>query len=510
VTTSAEQLDQDDAPAATRPTSRAESARRHLPLVGIVLAVFAVGLVLRWWLLRNEFGYLNGDEAVTGIMSLRILQGHPTWMIAHQDYGGTLEAWLAAPIMAVTGPSRLVLKGINLAAWLALVVVCYHLARTALSRTGAAAAALVVWVMSFVTLWLSTLAYAGYATGLLAAVACMLVAARQAAADRPSWGAAFLAGLFAGLAVWLHPMYLALVVPALVVTTWRHRRQLARWLPATVVGGIVGAAPLLIYNMANGWPSLDPPDLPGPAVGYPGMWKRFVLDLWPRTFGFRTVNGEWLSPLHLSLYLVVLAVAVVGLVRLITRSWPGRVIGVTGLAAPFVLALFEHLSFFRDGRYGIALVVPIAIGVVAAVEWGLEAAPRAAKVGLVALPVLWLLVVTIPSFQLTPPDRNAIQERDIADLVKRLDELGIDKVRTDYFDAQRLVFATDQRILADDLPGVNRFPFIRRELEAADPRTVAYVFPVGTEPVFERSPLSPEDYTPVEAGKFVIYVPDGG
>ena len=263
----------------------------------LVVAVVGVGGVLLSRSLLEEpiTGVTNADEATTGIMALTILRGNVPLMLPGQAYSGTLEAYALAPFYALFGTSNLALKLVNVFLWGVAAVVCYFLARLVLTRLGATAAALLVWVPGLALILLSTRAYPGYATGLLAYLAALYCLGRVAEADQPTVLGSLIAGFLSGLAIWLHPMFACLVAPAIVVVTWRHRHALLRWLGPALVGVVVGMAPFLGYNLTNGWASLHQPPSAVGDVSYVDRLQAFVMQLWPRALGLRGISavGPW-------------------------------------------------------------------------------------------------------------------------------------------------------------------------------------------------------------------------
>ena len=192
-------------------------------------------------------------------MAITILRGNLPVMLPGQSYSGTLEAYAVAPFYGLFGTSNLALKFVNIFLWGVAAVVCYFLARLVLTRLGATAAALLVWVPGLALILLSTRAYPGYVTGFLAYLAALWCLGRVVEADEPTVLGSLHRRLLLGLAIWLHPMFTCLVAPAIVVVTWRHRRALLRWLGPARVGVVVGMAPFLGYNLTNGWASLHQP-----------------------------------------------------------------------------------------------------------------------------------------------------------------------------------------------------------------------------------------------------------
>src|SRR5258708_6458897 len=85
---------------------------RH-PRVPLLLAL-ALALLSRILLIVRTHAMIDGDEALVGIQAERILQGqHPVYFYG-QAYMGSLEAYLAAALFRLFGPSSWALRAVPL------------------------------------------------------------------------------------------------------------------------------------------------------------------------------------------------------------------------------------------------------------------------------------------------------------------------------------------------------------------------------------------------------------
>ena len=475
----------------------------------LVITVVAIG---GFWLRRIILeapisGLTNADEATTGLMAIGILRGDLPVMLPGQSYSGTLEAYAVAPFYGLFGTTNLAPKFVNVFFWAAAAVACYFLARLVLTRLGATAAALIVWVPGLALIMLSTRAYPGYVTGFLCYVLALWCLGRVVETEEPSLTACFMAGLFSGLAIWLHPMFTCLVAPAIVVVTWRHRRTLLRWAAPGGIGLLIGMAPFLLYNVTHDWVSLHQPPDTFPEVTYTGRLSRFVRELWPRTLGLHGVSPSWSFAGAKYVYVVAIVAAFAGLVLLWRRGWAGKMLASTALASPFLLALLNSLSFYNDGRYGINFLAFFAIGICALVEDLTHRVATLRRVALLVLPVAWLLLIARPSVVNLVPDSPGTPEQALHAVIDRLEAAQIDRVRTTYFIAQPIVLDSDEHVLAALTSGPIRFPYLERAVDATDPRQVAYVFAIGAPTEFDSHALPLDQYDRVEVGQYVIYLP---
>ena len=224
------------------------------------------------------------------------------------------------------------------------------------------------WVTPGALLIISVTAYSAYASGMLVTVGAFWAAACIVDATTPNRWLMALFGVLAGFGFWLHPMFLASLIPMVLLVLFVHRRRIDAWL--TVVGGaIVGCSPLLLWNAVNGFPSLDTPvDTPGRTGtgSAPSVWISFR---GRSDSAMPTSTGSCPAPIALVLYAALIAVTVYGVVVVVRRSentsrllLPAVLIGVFPM-----MAYFPNLIFAIDGRYAIIsfpfLIMAMASGV---------------------------------------------------------------------------------------------------------------------------------------------------
>jgi hypothetical protein len=478
------------------------------------LIVAIVGIVLRWWVLASPAGVLNSDEAYTGLAAFGVLDGRFPVVIDGNRYTAVLEAYAFAPVFGLTGPSILTLKLIPVVFW-AVAAVLVHLAGTALAgpgpagrRVGAVAGAL-VWITPGALLVVSTLAYVSYALGMAISVAALIMAARVIDRDRPSIRSSAVLGAVAGLGFYVHPMFIAVLLPLTVPVAWHHRRSLREFWAPFVGGGIVVNLPFLAWNAANGFPSLKVQNaLPGT---YTERLDTFFRELVPRGYGLRDISFEWVFGRDLGwlAYAVLVALVVVGCVTLVRRGerrsrW---LVPVTVVAVWPLMALFSPLIWSADGRYNVISFPFVAIAVASAVAAIPASEPKWLTVGAVALVVGWGAVYVWPHTSEVVAVRSGDPNASLYELVDFLDAQGIERVAGSYWRVLTVEFATDRDILgAVSPPEPVRFPDRQRVVEASPPEQVAFIFPPWAEDP-SKLWMAPVDYERIVVGDTVVYLP---
>jgi hypothetical protein len=207
-----------------------------LPLVAA-----AASLVARSVLVAHTGAMIDGDEAMVGLQAQGILRGqYPTYFYG-QAYMGSLEAYLAAPVVAVLGPTGWALRLVPIALSLLLVYLTWRLARALLPKDHpltallAGLAALVAAVPPLYDAVAELRAWGGQIEIYVVTLAVLLCVVELADRLRAGAGTAELArrwlvlGFFAGLGIWINPLIsYALMAGAL----WLAPALLARGAPA--------------------------------------------------------------------------------------------------------------------------------------------------------------------------------------------------------------------------------------------------------------------------------------
>ncbi len=488
-----------------RPVSALLTARATLPL--ILLLAFVVRAVL----IARAPGVLDGDEALVGIQAERIAAGveRPLPVFFYgQYYMGALEAYLAAGVFRLVGPSVAALRLVPLLFALALVALTYELARRTAGRTAARYAALLAAVPPlYVGVW-SLKARGGYVETLALGTALLVVthrllygppAAGLAAVSPPppverfplllwrarSWGWWLAWGLLAGLLFWINPVSLYYTLTgagALGVSALRRHgvREAWRWLPRArpalalvALGVLVGGLPLWIDNVARRGATFayllagsgGGPGGESPIARAPRVANAFFSLVLPKFVGaWAPWGGVSLRPLDaLALLLYALAGAYLllrvaagrrGVLRYRARPRHGQglllafavVVAVLFCLSGFGAAALNTFGFDAASRYALPLVsvLPVAAG---ALIWRLEHAWR--PLGAAALAVLLLA----DGLGYVTPRPNAVFQSEYwaklppseAPLVDALRARGIRDIWINHWAGYPLMFEADRR-----------------------------------------------------------------
>jgi hypothetical protein len=475
--------------------------------------------------------FIGADEAVGGLMALKIAQGEEFPLLLWEaHYGGTLTSYLGAVLFWVLDPSPWTFRLAALP--LALVgVAAIAAAARALWGVGAALVA-GSWlaVGPPLLLGMSSQAIGGYPEVLCFGGLTLWMGARLArrapGEPAPPWQWACF-GLIAGFGTYS----LAFVLPVFLGILWavrRHRGGLT-WSESgsMATGFVLGVSPFLLYNIGDGGGSFV--RLAGrvfdvsrvelsQASSVPLLIavkaRLYLLDL-VRFPGSLWGNLPAFSGLpRVGVWLAAVALAVAGVLRARRRAsaqgpWGAQrpsgglsgeaILGWSALATLlFVWALrlnaARHLfPFYLLGALGLGAL------------WArLDGRWRAVGVFVVLLALLGNVVQTVET-------ARAVRPR-VAKLVEALEARQVRFLFTDYFIAYPVVFLSREAIVASPAAGptnVDRYPAYTQAV--ADSARPAYVFQERTEAsaVFAgEMRRTGRTFLHVPAGEFDLYIPD--
>ncbi|HEX2498865.1 MAG TPA: glycosyltransferase family 39 protein [Actinomycetes bacterium] len=361
------------------------------------LAAFAVvvGVAIRLWYLSTPQATLDGDEAMTGLMVRRILDGHWYAYLAGQRYNGAIEQYLQAVVWAMLPQNPFTLR-LTQVALAALVIVMIYLvgARMLATRWHAALAALLFATGPFFNIWKGVRSHGAYPTAQLIGLAGVYCALRLRERYQRRW----LLGLAAacGLGLWASWSAAFLLIPAAVYALpalWRHAR--GRWSDLALAGLalLLGYVPALVWAVAHGSVPLL-----GGSQPHRTAWERMESLASPvlREFvgvGYRYGRPGWPIAAQFALIAVLGAAYLVAVFRRLGprgRSEPAsRPTDILLLAVPVTALLYamsKYTWFIGEPRYLFAAYPAFALGVAAL----LPAAGRRAVAAGAAVTLLWV------------------------------------------------------------------------------------------------------------------------
>ena len=411
--------------------------------LSLVIAALG-GLFLRIWLLVSPAGRLDADEAVVVLMAEGFTNLEPEVFYWGQHYGGSLDAILTAPFFLVTGTSAVMAKLVVVALHALACWFVYLTGRHLCGRDAGAVAGVTAWVVSSAVVWWSTKTRGFYASGAAVSMAVVWLVVRlttrepgsDADADRRDLLAV---GFAAGLAWWISPITLFVLVPA-IGAGLVLRRDLWRELWRPIGPFLAGSLPWWIYNVTRGFPSLEQPEAATEST-YVERLDGLVTELLPSLLGFRGLfRAGWVGgPVGQVLATVVLVGLLVAAIRLRHRSWIPLVVLV---GYPLVAAVASTTEYVEDARYGFLLAPMLAL--IAATSLSID------RRALIVLPLVAVGFATYGVAELVEraevpgrPYNLVLSPPDIAPLDDALVDADIGHVYGEYWLAYRVTARSD-------------------------------------------------------------------
>ncbi|MFC8618841.1 hypothetical protein ACFT9M_20845 [Micromonospora purpureochromogenes] len=520
---------------AARDAARPRAPRWPAPVVlALLVGLAAVGYRLA--LLLGDTPRANSDEATMGLAALHIARGEDFPIFFYgQAYMGALEAYLAAPLVALAGPSVLALRLPLLALYALFLLLSWRLTR----RLGGDRwfALLVVGLLALGAdrIVKNQLIAGGGYPELNPIGAGLALLTLDLAAGRPAGRRWRLAGLgfLAGLTVWVDPLLLPYVLAfgaVLVTITGRDLRGRGGVLLAGAA--LVGAAPLLGYGLAHGhnplaaavtagggdavasWTDrLHGGLVLGPALGMglcsPGhcatwqLWWALALPVllvlagvsaWRtvRADGARAVRADGARAVRADGAPAARADDVRAVraddVRAVRAGAAVRLTllaGAVGTLAAYTVSSAAGRTPVESSRYLSCLAISLP-----ALLWPLWTVarrrgpvdlPRFAAVGTLVALLATAMVATAGALATVPANRAEAQRHRA--LVEALRERGVRHVYGEYWTCNRLTYDTGEEIVCavvDETlrPGLDRLPAYPRAVRESP--APAFVAPVGS------------------------------
>ncbi|MET7946264.1 hypothetical protein [Micromonospora sp. NPDC005324] len=529
--------------------------RPRLDRPALVALLFGlVGVVYRLVLTLFIVPVSNSDEATFGLAALHIGQGRelPVFLYG-QHYMGMLESYLAAPLVAVAGPSWPVLRLPMLALYALFLYLIHRLTR----RLGTP------WFAAFVVGLLALgpervvrdqLTVVGGRPEVKPAVLLMLLITVGLAAGTIHRRrlAIVLFGLLVGLSVWSDWLILPYLAVAGLALVWAVRRELLGWSGLLLVAGVVvGVAPMIVDNLRAG-PGEDSLSVfrevstkAGPQPPLSDRIRGGLLEGVPLAHGLCPVDGcgrwqQWFGVLYPLLLLAGAALAVLAYRRAAgappeerAGALRGERVGPVVQLALVAGAALTVLSYVRsplaatspldNARYLSVLQLSLPavlwpLWVAALTAWRGTSSVLGRFAGALSAAVLTALTVTTlvitVLFAATGTAASRTEERKARELAAALRADGPHEVYGDYWTCNRLIFNTEESVVCGVLdgdlsPGQNRYrPYWRQVGRAERP---GYVVEADSpmDRRLRRLLADRADAAPVrEVGGYRVYHPD--
>jgi hypothetical protein len=545
-----------------------------------MFAIVAVATLARFLLIYFNWPATNSDEGNMGLLALHVaFQGdHPTFFYG-LPYMAPIEGYMAAPLFRIFGVSLFTLRLGLLPLFAAFLICMYYLTRLLYTEKFALAIVILLSLGSSAIIYIQIKAFGEYPeTELFSALIPLIAAWLALNAYSSNRGEVqrskqkriiiygFL-GLIVGLALWVDFLILPIVATAGLLLLVFCYREILSWAGLSLLLGIIiGAFPLILYNLTapwdqNSWSTLlwiqqdgakeiatqhltwlhhvvgtfmiSLPGISGANPDCPPTAFPFYGSSNASTFPCIVYHGTWGAG-----YLVLLIIAFSYAVHAV---WQSRYYFFSQYEAfekrqalilqccrlMLLVSVIVTLALYVNSPK--SAVPPVisnryllyALVAAPAILWPLWNGLRSKNVesskklntslllkgGLLLLIFLTFMSGTIRTFAAIPAAQVAYQQEGT--LVQDLLKIGATRIYSEYWTCNRLTFRSREQIICSVLddqlkPGFDRYMPYRFIVRAAPHPT--YIFPLGSKPALALKQLMQSSSTPYRVYTFEGYV----
>jgi hypothetical protein len=357
-------------------------------------------------------------------------------------------------------------------------------------------AAVLFWSFPTAFVWWQTRPMLFYLPTVVLGLTIVLCAQRLNA--NPSRTAYWLVlGLAAGLGWWTSPHILYFLVPVMLWLLTKRSRSVLRHGWIALPAFVIGAGPWLIYNIVHAWPSVA--NLPTINADPLDRLEALFFGGLPIALGTKVpFTEEWIRPILGPLVYAIGLGAIVTAVRTTREETQITVWLLTWFV--ILWALIPAEAYVGSGRYFFFLSPTIALL--------LSSVPKA-DTGRIAILVCCVGLTAFGLFLMRDIPVGFVP--DIDPLIQGLNAADVDHVVTGYWVAYKLVWETNEEIVATPR-WANRYPAYTDEVRQAN--RVAYVYN-GREPAQLENAQAMREFIAVGnlshvelvAGEYVVIIP---
>jgi len=232
-----------------------------------MFAIVVAATLARFLLIYFNWPATNSDEGIMGLLALHAAfhGDHPTFYYG-QTYMAPLEGYIAAPLFRIFGVSLFTLRLGLLPLFAAFLICMFYLTRMLYTEKFALAIVILLSLGSYAIIYLQMKALGEYPetelfSALIPLLASWLALTSNSFIQRePRWSRLKriliygLLGLIVGLAVWVDFLILPIVATAGLLLLFFCYRELLSWKGLSLLMGVIlGAFPLILYNLTTPW-----------------------------------------------------------------------------------------------------------------------------------------------------------------------------------------------------------------------------------------------------------------
>jgi hypothetical protein len=376
-----------------------------------------------------------------------------------QEYGGTQEQLLAAPVVALAGARQWAMRLFAVALTAVASWLVWRVGRRTVGEKAARLGAVVFWLYPGIFVWWSIKPRGFYEAQVVIGLVVLLLGLRLV--EEASTRDAVLFGFAIGLGIWASPHIAYFALPAVLWLLLRNWRLL-EYAGEMTIAVFVGALPWLYHNVGSGWRSVESGHS---ASSYADNLNGFFRSSLPVALGLRHAysrafgpvavagHGTWIVP---GLATVVYVVLLAAFAWLCIRRPPGTgLLILVAVLFPFIFAAqpFQALAS-TEPRY-VFFFAPI-------LSLLLARALVAIRLDVVGVVLLGVLSITGSLSFLHLAERasgDLFTPWNLSPLLAEIDRHHVRDVFAPYNFAYRLTFITQERVIATPIEGFGvRYP----------------------------------------------------
>jgi hypothetical protein len=492
------------------------------------IALVLLATLFRVYLLATTYGYLDADQAITGIMAAHIQAGDRPVFFYGQPYQGSAESYAVAVTSTMFGLTPWTVRLPALLCSVAFVGAVYWLGTLLYGIRNGIVSGLYLALGPPILIVTTISGGFGYIQVMLCGTLLFILALRYPDPRAMPFMVALGCGLLAGFGLWTQPLMLEYLLPWIASTLlrlWADRhasthwplRALARSVAGIIIGGIVGAGPLLVYNVRHSWETMRYLHVHAPGGNHLATAEHLVTQSMPVLVGLlsptavpqRFVQMIAAHPLRhlfgIVLGLVVLVSLARALIDIVVRrthsSVPPAPRGVPASADMLIIFAICCILFFVGSNFGAApsstimprylvplyTVMPVVVRGLAG-PWTLLGQRAGLALGVCALIVACMASSTTPTLPSSSPTAvagAAPSPPPIDGLLRLLAVHKVHVVYASYWLAYRVTYESSARMLGIPIRATLRLGQVRMpqdlKVAASFPSSaLAWVFDQGS------------------------------
>jgi len=482
----------------------------------ILTVIMICGIWLRWFLLNTSLQFPDADEATIGIMSLKILRGESFLMYYGTPYIGSFDSLVSSLCFSVLGVNNLALKLSPFIVSLIVVYLTYLLGSEIYNlQVGLLASLFVSIGTPFMIDWSLRLT-GGHVPILMFGNILFFLTYRIVFKKQESLNLYKIMGFISGFSLWIHTTSILYIITILIFLLLNDKKFFfKKTFVLFALYFTIGTLPLIIWNWQTGFETIN--FFVGSGLPFMHNILRSPFNINNMLESISAVIG--LSPslgiveIDILKYTTIAIYSCVFLHLLITRDRgiynmcklslkesDGTEMFIVLACLTTFLYLYSHFGYTADtARYFIPFFSILPIMLARFVIW-----VKDRKFTVSVLLTLFILYINLlGNFRLATANLTPLR-KDLTHVVQFLEAKGIKYLRGSYWLVGRLVFESEENIIALAFKPITHLPY-EDIFKRQEPNDIAYITTAENKVNVDFIEKYTEKYTLISIGDFNIY-----